>query len=65
MRQFTRQQLSEAADLEEGFCIRCGEQQSPAIDQIGQLGLCENCGAQAVIPAATVLQVAGLIAEED
>lgn len=65
MRQFTRQQLSEAAEADEGFCLRCGEQQDPAIDQPGSLGLCQECGALAVIPAATVLQVSNLIIEED
>lgn len=64
MKTFSRKQLSEAAESGEGFCIRCGLQQDLVQDSPEGLGLCDECGAKAVIPAETVLQVASLIEEE-
>lgn len=57
-------ELKEAAQEEDGFCLRCGERQEfiPLRDHFGQ---CEWCFTYTVLPAELLLNVLGLVEEEE
>jgi hypothetical protein len=60
---YSRREITDAAQQEEGFCLECGERQD-FLEKRLLLGLCCRCGEQAVIEAALVERVFQLEEEE-
>ena len=63
MRTYSRQEIAEAAQDGEGFCLVCGHRQD-FLEKRLVLGLCEGCGEQQVVSAELVERVFELDAEE-
>ena len=62
MRTYTRLELFALAADGDSVCLKCGATNYGSSDETP--ALCEECGAQAVVPAENLAQVARLIEED-
>lgn len=62
MKTWTRSEIDRLAHEGDSICLRCGSRNYGTGDELP--GICEECGAQAVVPAENVQQVATLIEED-
>ena len=62
MKTWTRSEIAVMAAEGDSLCLRCGSRNYGTGDELP--GVCEECGALAVVPAENVRQVATLIEED-
>ena len=62
MRTFTKAQLEDAAREGDGVCTKCGTRCFGFSED--ERMPCDNCGAQAVLSAEVILDIAALVEED-
>lgn len=64
MNRHTVSEVWEAVNMDEAFCLACGERQDLREFRL-YLGLCVECDQHAVLPARDVVRALNLIEEDD
>ena len=62
MKTWTRSEIEVMAAEGDSICLRCGSRNYGTGDELP--GVCEECGALAVVPAENVRQIATLVEED-
>ena len=65
MSRWTREDLGEMADHEEGFCLACGDGPQEILETRCYLGLCQACWERRVLPAEVALLVLDRVMGEE
>lgn len=64
MKTHTKTHIETAALEDEGFCLRCGEQQEIWNSPLGDPFPCQECGYPDIVKASRVLEVLALVEED-